>query len=46
MKSVDQWQHVQSDNLPRFTIQGTERREVQTKGFGFKPGSKQITGGQ
>jgi len=47
MKSVDHWQRVQSDNVARFTIQGPEKRKgAQTTGFRFKPGSKQITGGQ
>ena len=46
MKPVNNWQSVQSDNVARFTIQGTERRKgAQTTGFRFKPGSKQITGG-
>jgi len=45
MKSLDHWKRVQSDYVARFTIQGTERRkEAQTTGFRFKPGSKQITG--
>jgi len=31
---VDNWQHVHSDNISRFTILGTERREAaQTAGF-------------
>ena len=42
MKSVDQWQHVQSDNLPRFTIQGTERREVQTLGLNRDRNKSQV----
>jgi hypothetical protein len=38
-------QRVQRENVARFTIQGTERREAQTVGCMFKPESKQITGG-
>ena len=43
---VDHWQLALGDNVARYTIQVTERREAaQTAGFMFKPGSKQITGG-
>jgi len=42
MKSVDHWQHVQSNKLPRFTIQGTERREVQTLGLNRDRNKSQV----
>jgi hypothetical protein len=38
---VDHWQRVQSDNVARFTIQGTEMCEAaQTASFMFNLGSK------